>query len=91
MFKKRGQGLSINVIIIAVVALIVLVVLIAIFTGKLGGFSTGLKEVDDVNKDCADIKAGYTLRTEAECTAAAGGTIASKDAILDPDKICCTK
>ena len=40
----KSQGMSINVIIIAVVALIVLIVLIAIFTGRFGIFTGGLKE-----------------------------------------------
>ena len=35
----KGQGMSINVIIIAVLALLVLVVLAFIFTGKIGQFS----------------------------------------------------
>ena len=35
---KRGQGISLNVIIIAALALIVLVILIAIFTGRIGTF-----------------------------------------------------
>ena len=35
MMSKKGQGLSLNVIIIAVLALIVLVVLVAIFTGRI--------------------------------------------------------
>jgi len=40
--NKKGQGISVNVIIIAAIALVVLVVLIAIFTGRFGLFSTGL-------------------------------------------------
>ena len=36
---KKGQGLSLNVIIIAAVVLIVLVVLWSIFTGKMGEVS----------------------------------------------------
>ena len=39
MINKRGQGISLNVIIIAALALIVLVVLVAIFTGKIGDFN----------------------------------------------------
>ncbi len=39
--KKKGQGLSVNTIIIAIIALIVLVVLIAVFTGRLGIFTSG--------------------------------------------------
>ena len=38
MVNKRGQGLSLNVIIVAAIALVVLVVLIAIFAGRAGDF-----------------------------------------------------
>lgn len=51
--KKKAQGLSINVIIVAAIALIVLVVLVAIFTGKLGTFG---EEVSDVGQTCTDFK-----------------------------------
>ena len=44
MMSKRGQGLSLNVIIIAVLALIVLVVLVFIFTGRIGLFDKGVGE-----------------------------------------------
>ena len=44
MMDKKGQGLSLNVIIIAALALIVLVVLIAIFMGRIAIFQ------DDVNQ-----------------------------------------
>lgn len=45
--NKKAQGMSINVIIVAAVALVVLVVLIAIFTGKIGGFSTGTERATE--------------------------------------------
>tara|TARA_Y100000310_G_scaffold344364_1_gene456780 strand:- start:18050 stop:18418 length:369 start_codon:yes stop_codon:yes gene_type:complete len=38
MVNKKGQGLSLNVIIVAAIALVVLVVLIVIFTGRAGDF-----------------------------------------------------
>lgn len=40
--NKKGQGLSLNVIIIAALALIVLVVLIMVFTGRIGIFERGV-------------------------------------------------
>ena len=46
--SKKGQGLSLNVIIIAALALIVLVVLVAIFTGQIGGFRSGVDKTGDV-------------------------------------------
>ncbi len=41
---KKGQGLSLNTIIIAVLALVVLVVLLVIFTGRIGLFEKGVSE-----------------------------------------------
>ncbi|PIN76707.1 hypothetical protein COV17_01435 [Candidatus Woesearchaeota archaeon CG10_big_fil_rev_8_21_14_0_10_36_11] len=38
MFSKKGQGLSLNVIIVAAIALIVLVVLVVIFTARSADF-----------------------------------------------------
>lgn len=42
MKMRKAQGLSLNVIIIAVLALIVLVILIVIFSGKMGSFREGV-------------------------------------------------
>ena len=42
--NRKSQGISLNVIIIAAIALIILVVLIAVFTGRFGIFTGGLKE-----------------------------------------------
>ncbi|MBU90385.1 hypothetical protein CMO94_02485 [Candidatus Woesearchaeota archaeon] len=56
--NKKSQGMSVNVIIIAAIALIVLVVLVAIFTGRLGVFTKGVKGATNCNDIC--IAAGYT-------------------------------
>lgn len=40
---KKAQGLPLNTIIIAAIVLIVLIVLWAIFTGRMGKFTSGLK------------------------------------------------
>jgi len=45
--NKKSQGISVNVIIIAAIALIVLVVLIAVFTGRFGGFTGGVKTTEE--------------------------------------------
>ena len=50
--NKKSQGLSVNVIIIVAIALIVLVVLIAIFTGRLGAFTSGLQGATTCNDVC---------------------------------------
>ena len=44
MISKKGQGLSINVIIVATLALIVLVVLAVIFTTRAGIFDRGVSK-----------------------------------------------
>jgi len=60
--NKKAQGLSINVIIIVAIALIVLVVLIAIFTGRLGAFTSGLQGATSCNDVCK--ATGFTSGTE---------------------------
>ena len=62
--RKRAQGLSINVIIIAAIALIILVVLIAIFTGRLGSFSGSLGKISE--NDCTE-KGGTCIAAGNEC------------------------
>ncbi len=51
--SKKGQGLSLNVIVIAAIALIVLVVLVAVFTGRMGEWTAGIKKTE--NKYCQDV------------------------------------
>jgi len=55
--KRKAQGISINIIIVAVIALVVLVVLVAIFTGRLGLFSKGLSETTTCKQLC--VARGY--------------------------------
>lgn len=51
MFKK-GQSMSINVIIVAVIALVIMVVLISIFAGRIGIVN---QETDEVtSKSCRE-------------------------------------
>lgn len=54
---KKGQGLSLNTIIIAALALIVLVVIVMIFTGRIGIFSTGVQGAGD--SELATLKISY--------------------------------
>lgn len=51
---KKGQGLSINAIIIALIALTVLVVLIAIFTGAFGKIIPGFNDCENKGGKCSD-------------------------------------
>lgn len=46
LLMKKGQGLSLNTIIIAAIVLIVLIVLWAIFTGRMGGFTRDVGKQD---------------------------------------------
>jgi len=57
MMSKRGQGLSLNVIIIAALALIVLVVLAAIFIQQTGIFTQRLGQ--EGNTELASLKGSY--------------------------------
>lgn len=51
---KKAQGLSLNMIIVAAIALLVLVVIYAIFTGRLGLFSSTLDNCETVaGGDCS--------------------------------------
>lgn len=68
LLSKKGQGLSLNVIIIAALALIVLVVLVAIFTGQIGGFRTGVDKSGDVELTQMRISYGDCHPTNAKET-----------------------
>ena len=53
--NKKGQGISINTIIIAAIGLAVLIVLFAIFTGRLGIFSKGVQDTDTCAQKCSSL------------------------------------
>ena len=89
--KKKAQGISVNVVIIAAIALIVLVVLIAIFTGRLGIFAG---EVSEIGTDCADFKAtvdGDEVNAEwkSACDEGEKQIFTAKDANSYPGQECC--
>ena len=54
---KKGQGLSLNVIIVAALALIVLVVLVAVFTGRIGIFERGIGQ--EAQTELVKMRVGY--------------------------------
>jgi len=58
--KKRGQGLSMDTIVIAAIALLVLVILALIFTGKIGKTR--------VEMDKCDTQGGKCVATAVECS-----------------------
>jgi hypothetical protein len=66
MSNKKGDAMSINVIVIAAIALIVLVVLVAIFAGRMGLFSRDLEKRENIF--CA--KSAYDGLTDQEKKAA---------------------
>ncbi len=90
MFKK-GQGISINMVVVAAVALIVLVVVVLIFTGRLGIFTKGTAQVTD--KTCnqytgADGSPGIWL-PGTTCPEGYAQKIFAADAPQNEGKICC--
>ena len=68
-FFKKGQGMSINVIIIAVLALLVLVVLAFIFTGKIGKFSSATANCESISGNTCDYScsSGYVEDNSRSC------------------------
>lgn len=57
-FMKKAQGMSVNVIIIAVLALLVLVVLAFIFTGKIGQFASTTADCESIAGNTCEIQCG---------------------------------
>ncbi len=57
VLSKKGQGMSLNVIIVAALALIVLVVLIVVFTGRVQLFKEGVSK--EGSKELAALKIYY--------------------------------
>ena len=66
MRDTRGQGLSINVIIIAALALIVLVILVVVFTGGIGRFEKGVGEQGDTELATMRIQYGNCRPTAGQ-------------------------
>jgi len=92
--NKKGLGLAINIIVIAVLALLVLTVLWAIFTGRMGAFNVRLRESDE-NIRCTDniIYGQKITLTENIKECPQGKTkIPGKFADIEEGKeLCCTK
>lgn len=56
LFKKKAQGLSLTVIILAVLAIIVLVVVIAMFAGRIGIFGKELASCAGKGGACYELE-----------------------------------
>ena len=95
--SRKGQGMSINVIIIAAVALLVLVILSIIFIGKMGKTREEVDKCETNGGVCADDCAtvGEYVRevSSYKCYYKAGDDIPSGNKIGDvnPDLRCCVK
>jgi len=57
---RKGQGISLTVIIVAAIALIVLVVLVAIFSGRMGGWIRGVQSCPNKDGVCVTVASGNT-------------------------------
>jgi|GEM_PF-1908059 hypothetical protein len=95
--NKKGESMSLNVIIIAAIALIVLVVLILIFTGRIHLFAAGVSACTNSGGKCTDIgtynsgdeackaiNGQYSTSVSADCTK----TVNDKQ-VTDSSKVCC--
>lgn len=69
ILQKKAQGMSINVIIIAVLALLVLVVLAFIFTGKIGKFTQATANCESISgNECEyTCSSGYVKDSTRGC------------------------
>lgn len=92
---KRGQGLPITTIIIAILALLVLVVLILIFTGKIRVFGGELMSCTGKGGFCTGKTCQFGYQTELKETDCPAGQIcclpvlpAPKGAPCDRDEHC---
>jgi hypothetical protein len=67
--NKKAQGISINVIIIAVVALLVLVLLSLIFTGKMAQITKAMNSCEELDyASCLnECPSGYTEDLTRRC------------------------
>ncbi len=81
---KKGQGLSLNTIIIAIMVIIVLVIIILITTGQLQKFSSAT-----VSNDCKS-KGGLCYETENnECPGSYMRKVEDNNFCEKFDQICC--
>ncbi|MBS3176892.1 hypothetical protein J4457_06680 [Candidatus Woesearchaeota archaeon] len=84
ILSKKGQGLPLNVIVIAAIVLVVMVVLITIFIGSTGKTGRELAECGNKGGQClqgttCDTNAGWAPVPGADCLTEAGA----------PEQICC--
>jgi len=88
MLKKKAQGMSIKIIIVAVIGLIILVIVIALLTGKLGIFTVEVENVGNPAKNCID-QDGTVDKGKTNCLS--GVEVISKDTLPGSGDVCCRK
>ncbi len=86
--KKKAQGLSLNVIIIAALALLVMVILAVIFMGRLGGFREGSGDCATFGGFCSrtSCEGDYTRQVSYDCDLDGDSTVNEGQAV---DGVCC--
>ena len=85
--KRKAQGMSIKIIIVAIIGLIILAVVVMMLTGKLGDFRSGTKNLGDVAKTCAG-QDGDLIDKSKECPKTKPASIASSDSLAQGKKCC---
>ncbi len=95
MFKsKKGQGMTLNVVVVAAIVLLVLVVLVLIFTGKISVFSGESAKCVTNGGTCKDIPTGKTADAacdKANLEAPLNAKCYKVDGSVDTAKGCCVK
>jgi hypothetical protein len=92
--QKKGQGLSINTIIIAALGLAVLVILFAVMTGRLGIFGKGVdttqQQLTECNQQCkvGGFASGSPV-TDTSCRAANTEQIYGSFKDVGAGQVCC--
>ena len=89
MFSKKAEGMSVNVIIVAILALLVLVVLSFVFAGKIGDFVKGTKQCQSIGGEClgaCNIEQGYKEMFTAACLDKNTGKLTGEKCCIQIDK-----
>ena len=54
MHSKKGQGISLETIVVAIIVIVVLIVLILVFTGRINVFGIGIKDCSNTGGQCLE-------------------------------------
>ncbi|MFH1642992.1 MAG: hypothetical protein ABIC04_08920 [Nanoarchaeota archaeon] len=87
--SKKSQGLSINIIIVAAIVLVVLIVLWVIFSGRMGGFSSGLDKCKNECKTLTDCKADGGIKGVGNCEGGITSTGGIEILLGENEVVCC--